>query len=181
VTSADPTFRHLADDVVFSGRVVTLSRSRFAAPDGNEFEREIVRHPGAVAVVAVHDGDVVLVRQYRAPLDRWLLELPAGLRDKDGEDPAETARRELIEEAGLAAGRMEHLCAMAAAPGMADEIVDIYLARDLSPVDTEADGVEEQWMTIERIPLDEARRRLDAGEFIDAKTVVGLHQYFARS
>lgn len=170
-----PGFEHLADTLLSQGRISRFVRGEFAAPDGSRFERDIVRHLGAVAVVAIVEGALVLVRQYRAPLERFLYEIPAGLRDVPGEDPADTARRELIEEAGLRAGTMEHLVTMAPAPGLTDELVDIYLAGDLHEVDAEAHGVEEEWMTMSRLPLDEVAAMIRSGEIIDAKTIVAVH------
>lgn len=164
----------MGDTTLSVGRISTFVRGDFVAPDGTAFQRDIVRHLGAVAVAAVIDGALVLVRQYRAPLDRFLHEIPAGLRDVPGEDPADTARRELVEEAGLRAGRMDHLVTMAPAPGLTDELVDIYVAGDLEPVEAEAHGVEEEWMTVESIPLDEVVSMITSGEIIDAKTIVAV-------
>ncbi len=153
----------------------TVARARYRAGDGTEFERDIVHHPGAVGVLPLHgDGTVTLVRQYRAALERDLLELPAGIRDVDGEDDAATAARELAEEAGLVAGKIDLLATFHNSPGFSDENVAIYLATDLHEIDHDRQGIEEEAMTIERMPLAAAYTLIDAGAITDAKTLVGL-------
>src|SRR5579862_3539435 len=108
--SAMTGFRRLGESREFEGHLFSVSKVRFADPDGEEFERDVVRHPGAVSVVAAaEDGSVTLVRQVRAAVGESVLEAPAGTCDVDGEDPAATARRELAEEAGLHAERLERL------------------------------------------------------------------------
>ena len=170
-----PGFAKLGEEELARGFRFTVVRARFRGPDGAEFERDVVHHPGAVAVLPLHDdGTVTLVRQFRAALDADLLELPAGLRDVEGEADATTARRELVEEAGLEAGQVELLATFHNSPGYCDESVAIYLATDLREVDHDRQGVEEQAMTIERLALDDALALVDAGEVTDAKTVIGL-------
>ncbi|MXY12147.1 MAG: NUDIX hydrolase [Acidimicrobiaceae bacterium] len=136
--------------------------------------RDVVHHRGAVAVVAVDGDDVVLLRQYRTPVEGELLEIPAGTRDVGGEDPAGTARRELAEEAGLACESLEELGTFFNSPGFCDELSHVFLATGLSEVPREPDGAEEEWMTIERVGLDEAIEMIDQGQIRDAKTIIGL-------
>jgi ADP-ribose pyrophosphatase len=168
-------FEKLAEEELFQVHIFRVARARFRGPDGEEFERHIIHHPGAVAVVPLHDdGTVTLVRQYRAALDHDLLELPAGTRDVDGEPEALTAERELIEEAGLAAGSIDHLVTMHNAPGMSDEAVTIFLARGLREVADDRQGAEELAMEVERIALDDALAMIDDGRITDAKTIIGL-------
>jgi ADP-ribose pyrophosphatase len=168
------TFRRAGEHTVWSGRVISAAVVQVEGPDGVH-EREIVHHPGAVAVVPWHDdGTITFVRQYRAALDAELWELPAGLRDVPGEPPEETARRELIEEAGLSPGTLEHLATFVNSPGFSDESVVVYLATDLSEVPHDRQGAEEQHMVIERIPAAEARAMVGDGRITDAKTVVGV-------
>lgn len=168
-------FEKLAEEELLRGHIFRVVRARFRGPDGEEFERHIIHHPGAVAVVPLHDdGTVTLVRQYRAALDHDLLELPAGTRDVDGEPEALTAERELIEEAGLAAGSIDHLVTMHNAPGMSDEAVTIFLARGLREVADDRQGAEELAMEVERIALDDALAMIDDGRITDAKTIIGL-------
>src|SRR5215210_247180 len=153
-------FRVLDSEQVYEGRVISLRRDTVTMPGGGSSVREIVHHPGAVAVVALDaDGRVVLVRQYRHPVGRHLWELPAGLRDSDGEPPLETAKRELAEEAQLAAARWSLLTTSYSSPGFCDEQVLIYLAEELADVER-PDGFvvehEELDMTLDRVPLDDA-------------------------
>jgi ADP-ribose pyrophosphatase len=174
------TFRRAGEHTVWSGRVVSAAVVSVEGPDGTH-EREIVHHPGAVAVVAWHgDGTITLVRQYRAALDAELWELPAGLRDVAGEPPDETARRELIEEAGLSPGTLEHLATFVNSPGFSDEAVVVYLATDLTEVPDDRQGAEEQHMVIERVAAADARAMVDDGRITDAKTVIGILMLVAR-
>jgi ADP-ribose pyrophosphatase len=139
--------------------------------------RHVVRHPGAVVVVPVDtDGaHAFLVRQYRAAVDRELLEVPAGKRDVDGEPPAETARRELSEEIGRRAGRLVLLSEFYNSPGFCDEYSYLYCALDLELL-AERDTVtaEEAAMTIERVPVAAVDELVASGELVDAKTIIGL-------
>jgi len=168
-------FRPLREDVVFDGWIIKVAKGTFEGPDGQEFERDIVHHPGAVAAVPLIGDDIVLVRQYRAALDQMMLEIPAGLRDVEGEPLEETARRELIEEVGLAAGSMELLTTIHNSVGFCDESITLFLATDLSPVERElTDSPEEQAMEIIRIPLLEAEQMILRGEITDAKTMIGV-------
>ena len=168
----------LARETVYEGRVISLERDTVAMPGGGESVREIVRHPGAVAVVAVDDEDrVVLVRQYRHPFREHLWELPAGLRDADGEPPLETAKRELAEEALLSAARWSLLTTSYSTPGFCDEKVLVYLAEELSDVERPEGFVvehEELDMTVERVPLDDAVQWVFDGGVRNASAVIGL-------
>jgi 8-oxo-dGDP phosphatase len=177
--AAEPhEYRVLASETVFEGHVFSLHRDTVAMPGGGDSVRDVVRHPGAVTVVALDDADrVVLLRQYRHPVGRYLWELPAGLRDSDGEPPLETAKRELAEEAQLAAGRWSLLTTHFSSPGFSDEMVLAYLAEDLSDVDRPEGFVvehEELDMTLERVPLADAVQRVFDGDIRNASTVIGL-------
>lgn len=145
------------------------------SPRGETFIRTYVDSPGAVAVVALDEhGSVTLVRQYRAPYDEEMLELPAGMRDVPGEDPLLTAGRELAEEAGLRATTWTKLGRCSSAPGITNSDVEIYLARGLTVVPAEPHGPEEETMTSEAIPLDRALELVHEGTIVDSKTVIGL-------
>jgi 8-oxo-dGTP pyrophosphatase MutT (NUDIX family) len=168
-------FTKLREVELVRSKVFRVVRSTFADQRGAEFERTIVQHPGAVAVVPLHDDRTVsLVRQYRPALEDDLLELPAGTRDVPGEDEQLTAARELAEEAGLAAGRMEHLITFHNAPGMSDETIAVFLARELRAVPHDRQSVEEHAMTVERLPLDGLLAMVGDGRLTDAKTIIGL-------
>ena len=176
---ADPVdtggFEHLTDEVIHDGVVISLVRAAFRAPDGSVFTREVVRHPGAVSVVALHaDDTVTLVRQYRAALDRELLELPAGKRDVPGEAPEITAARELAEEVGLRAGRLEPLAEFVNSAGFSDEYSYVFLGTHLTEVPEARQGLEEQHMVVERVPMAQVAGLIAAHEIVDAKTVIGL-------
>jgi 8-oxo-dGTP pyrophosphatase MutT (NUDIX family) len=177
--SAEPhEYRLLRTEKVYEGRVISLHMDTVAMPGGGAGIREVFRHPGAVAAVAIDDdGRVVLVGQYRHPVGARLWELPAGLRDTDGEPPLETAKRELAEEAGLAADRWSLLVTTYSSPGFTDEQVLIYLAEGLADVDRPEGFTvehEELDMSVARVPLDEAVQRVFDGDIRNATAVAGL-------
>lgn len=172
-------FRRLADEPVHTGHIWNVVVADFESPDGQRFQRDIVRSPGSVAVVPlVFDAEgvpsVVLVRQYRPAYERAIVEIPAGMRDVPDEDPADTGRRELVEEAGLAAGDITHLVDMLPSPGMTDAVCSIFLATGCTPAEHDRQGPEEHHMEVLHVPLDEALAMIDRGEIADAKTVCGL-------
>lgn len=135
----------------------------------------MVRHPGAVAVVPITSrGTVVLVRQYRGPVDQDLLEVPAGTRDVAGEPPEHTATRELAEEVGLRAGRLEPLCSFYNTPGFCDEQTVLYVASDLEPCETGRSGPEEHAMTVHEVDLCDVEQLLADGTLRDGQTILGL-------
>lgn len=135
----------------------------------------MVRHPGAVAVAAVDDGGrATLVRQLRPAVWAPVLEVPAGTCDVGGEAPETTAARELAEEAGLVADRLELLAVTCNSPGVSDQWTRIYLATGLRPCPTDRHGVEERWMTVERVALDDVEAMVADGRLVDQTTVVGL-------
>jgi len=157
---------------VFRGRIIELAVEDVELPNGNRAEMEIVHHPGGAAVVALDARQrVCLLHQYRHALGAWVWELPAGKLEPD-EPPAETARRELLEEAGVYAGRWDGLGEVISSPGVFTEVVHLYLARDLR---TGQDAVEDHEV-FERhwLPLEDALRDAVHGELVDAKTVIGL-------
>lgn len=169
-------FRKVAEREVWRGSLVAAGVGTHVAPDGSTFERDVVHHPGAVSVVPVVDGGdaVLLVRQYRAAVDMDLLEIPAGKRDVSGEPPEVTAERELEEEVGMRAGRIEKLAEFYNSPGFCDEHSHVFMALDLEPCETSFQGVEESHMTIERVAMADVPRLVTAGEITDAKTIIGL-------
>ncbi len=167
-------FRHLRDDLIHQGQVVGFYDSYFSAPDGSEIRRDVVRHPGAVSVVPVQDdGTVLLVRQYRAPLDDELIEIPAGKLDVAGEDLAAAAAREMAEEVGRA-GSLEPLVQLHHSPGFCDEHQTVFLGTNLVEVPSTADGVEEAHMEVMAVPLATAVDWVLDGTITDAKSMIGL-------
>lgn len=172
---SDHGFRRVDEEIVHHGHIVDMAVARFAGDDGHEFTRDVIRHPGAVGVLPLHaDGTVTVVRQYRAPIEAELVEIPAGIRDVPDEPLATTAARELAEEVGLAAGELEHLCAFHTAAGNTDELVHVFLATDLAEVDRDQQGPEEEAMTVERYPVDELVAMVERGDITDAKTIIGV-------
>jgi ADP-ribose pyrophosphatase len=174
---ADHGFRLLHEETLAEGYRIRLVRATFEAPDGSTFTREVVRDQRVVAMVPLLDDGrtVLLVRQYRGPVDRLMLEIPAGLCDVEGEDdPEVTAARELREEIGRAAGSFELLATMHQSAGISDEHALVYLARDLRKVPDDRQGPEEAGMTVEPFALDALDDAIASGIVTDAKTLVGL-------
>ena len=172
-------FRHLDDRLVHQGHVWHVAVGRFESPDGEVFQRDIVRSPGAVAAVPlVFDAEgnpsVVLVRQYRPAFDEVVLEIPAGMRDVPGAATEATAARELIEEVGLRAGSLVHLTDFYPSAGMTNSVLYLYLATELVPVERETHGPEEAHSEVIHLPFDAALRMVESGEIRDAKTMMGL-------
>jgi 8-oxo-dGTP pyrophosphatase MutT (NUDIX family) len=168
-------FRQLAEEPRFEGHLFKVRALTFADPEGGEFRRDVVRHPGAVSVVPAHgDRTVTLVRQVRVAVGENVLEAPAGTCDVDGEDPETTARRELEEEAGLTAGSLVRLGSVFNSPGYTDQRTILFLATDLAPCRTRPSGVEERWMSTERVALCDVEGLVAGGRLQDATTVVGL-------
>ncbi|MHB8430151.1 MAG: NUDIX hydrolase [Acidimicrobiales bacterium] len=165
----------MGERVLRRGWAISMVEAVFEDPEGNLFTRDVIRHPGAVAVVAITgSSSVVLVEQYRPALDRWILEIPAGTADVTGEGAEETAKRELAEEAGLAASRIEPLARCALTPGFCDQYSTIFLATDLRAVPTHRMGPEERHLRSTEVPLSEFDARVDGGSIIDASTILGV-------
>jgi ADP-ribose pyrophosphatase len=167
--------------VIHRGRTMTFRLDTIARADGRRHQREIVGHPGAVAIVALDDVDrVLLVRQFRTAAGRTLLEIPAGTLDVDEatgatEDPDEAAARELEEETGFRAGRWRKLGAFWTAPGFATELMHLYLASDLRPADEDRLGPDEdEALLLIRLPWPQAVAAAEDGRIADAKSIVGL-------
>ena len=179
MSGAEHGFRFLSEQQVHQGSVWRVVVADFQAPGGDTFGRDIVRSPGAVGVVPVvfdveGNASVVLVSQYRPSYEDVVLEIPAGMRDIEGEDVAGVARRELAEEAGLVAGDLLHLADIYPSPGLTDSVVAIFLATHCGETETDRHGPEEEAMEIALYPLEDALTMIDRGEIRDAKTVVGL-------
>jgi ADP-ribose pyrophosphatase len=171
-------FEVLSSEPRFSGAVFDVRTDAVRMPDGSVANRDVVVHPGAVAILALDsDGRVVMVRQYRHAVGSELLELPAGLLDVEGEPALTGARRELFEEAALSAESWAVLLDMYNSSGMSDEAIRVYLARDLTDIgeqDRFEPEHEEISMTVERYPLEELVRMALAGELVNATAVAGV-------
>lgn len=173
-------FRHLGDDERYQGDVIRVVRASYESPAGVAFERDVVRVRGAVATVPIvyarpgAEPEVVLIAQYRPTIGRVLLEIPAGIRDVDGEDDEANARRELLEEVGLVAAVVEPLVQVWQSPGMTDGDCAIYLADDCQPGERTPIGPEEEHSEIVRVSLKSALADVAAGVITDSKSVIGL-------
>jgi 8-oxo-dGTP pyrophosphatase MutT (NUDIX family) len=164
------SFERVESEEVYSGRIASVRNDRFRHADGAVVDREIVSHPGAVAVVA-HDGEHLwLVKQPREPVGDYLIELPAGKLDEEGEDALATAKRELAEEIGKAAKNWVHLTTFWSSPGFSDEAIHIYLATDLYDEHAHTDEVER--IEILKVPLSDLDDVIRSNK--DSKTLVGL-------
>lgn len=158
---------------VWRGRLLDVRRDRVRLPDGREGVREYITHPGAVVIIAVRDdGRIVFERQYRYPVERVMLELPAGKIDPD-EDPLQTAHRELREETGYAAAQWRHLGTMHPTIGYADERIEIFLAQQLIVLESNALD-EGEFLEVVILSLDEALAEVRAGRLTDGKTLSAL-------
>lgn len=169
-------FTRVGETVHYEGRMIRASSLHVEGPDGEVFDRDFVHHPGAVAVLPLlDDGSIVLVRQFRSALGRPTLELPAGVRDKDGEDAAGAAGRELAEETGYVADTLDELVTIHTAPGFSNEAVTIFVARGLTMHETDFDGIEEQHMSTVTLSREDVAQLTAAGELTDAKTLLAVH------
>lgn len=165
----DLTERTVESKTLFDGVIVTLKVDQAQLPDGKVATREVVEHPGGVAILALdEENNVTLVQQYRYPFHQVLLELPAGKLDA-GEDHRPAAIRELSEETGLEAGELTYLGHIYASPGFCDEALHMYLARDLTRARQHLD--EDEFLDVVTMPFDTLVEQVMSGEITDAKTV----------
>jgi len=186
LSDAVETWPVSATELIAKSSIVKLRRDTVRMPEGQDADRDVVEHPGAVAVLAIDDdGQVLLIRQYRHPISRLLWEIPAGLRDVPGEPLEETARRELLEEAGYLAADWHVLADIFTSPGFSTERLRVFLARELTHVpDAERDYVpnhEEAHLEIEWAALDVVVSRFLAGELHNGVTAVGVFAAYVAS
>ena len=165
------THQTLSRKTLYHGKIVDLYLDEVRLPDGREAVREVVEHSGGVVVLAIVEGDVLMVRQYRHPAGASLLELPAGKLEK-GEDPAVCAARELEEETGFRPGVVRELGRFYATPGYCSEIFYLYAAENLIPTAQKLD--EDELLEVERVPFHDAVAACFDGRIIDAKTALTL-------
>jgi ADP-ribose pyrophosphatase len=157
---------------IYDGRVIHLFVAEVKLANGGTSRRELVRHPGAVAVVALdEERNVLLVRQFRFAAGRVLTEIPAGTLEPS-EDPAVCAERELQEETGFRPGRLTAIGGLFVAPGYTTEYIHLFLAEDLTPSWLSMD--DDEAISVERVPLSDALAKIDSGEIIDGKSIAGL-------
>jgi ADP-ribose pyrophosphatase len=176
----DLTERVVDSKTIYRGSYLTFRIDTVERSDGSRAQREVVGHPGAVAILAIDEADrVLMVRQYRAPAGRILLEIPAGTLDVDDggaiENPDLAAPRELEEETGYRAGSLRLLASFWTAPGFATELMHLYLASDLRPADDARLGPDEdERLELERVTLGDAIAAVERGEIADAKSILAL-------
>ncbi len=162
----------LSSETIYQGKIVNLRLDQVELPNGRRTAREVVEHDGAVAVVPVTDrNEIIMVRQYRHPAGRELLEVPAGKIER-GEDPALCAGRELREETGFTAGEMKLLFSFYTTPGFTTEKMHLYLARELTYRGDHPD--EDEFIRLQFLPLEVALEMADRGEICDAKSIIGI-------
>ena len=162
----------LSEEIVYDGKLIKVVKEMVRLPDGRERPREIVRHPGAVALVPVDkEGNLLLVRQYRRAAGKVLLEIPAGTREP-GEDAEKCAQRELREEIGYNAGKIEHMGGFYSAPGFCTEYLECYLLTELTEGRDDADDDED--IEVVNLSAEEALEAIRSGEICDAKSIAGI-------
>ncbi|HZC73032.1 MAG TPA: NUDIX hydrolase [Jatrophihabitans sp.] len=174
--SESDAYEVVGSETKFKGSLLSVRVDDVRMSDGAVVQREVVAHPGAVAIVALDDdGNIILINQYRVPLGAQLDELPAGLLDVDGESALAAAQRELAEEARLVADEWAVLVDLHSSPGMTTEAIRVFLARDLSAAEGDfAPEHEEQTLTVSREPLPDAVRRVLSGGITNATAVAGI-------
>ncbi len=162
----------IASQTIYEGKIITVKVDEVRLPDGKTAKREIVTHPGAVAVLPLtDDGKMVAVRQFRKPLERTIVEIPAG-KLEPGEEPLTCAIRELEEETGYQASQFTHLSSFYTSPGFADELLHVYIATGLTPGTARPD--DDEYVEMLKLTLEEAHELHRQGEIRDAKTVLAL-------
>lgn len=162
--------KRIDGEIVFPGKRIYVIKDQVELPDGNTGIRIVVRHPGAVGIVALHEGQIVMVRQFRYAVGQALWEIPAGKLEA-GEDPIVCAQRELREETGYR-GDLVPLGKVFTTPGFSDEMIHLFLARNLTwdPLTPDAD----EFLSVEAIPWEEAVSKAEQGFFADGKTIIGI-------
>lgn len=164
----------ISKEQIFSGKVIDLYVEDVELPNGKTSKREIVKHPGAVAILAVtEEGKIIMVKQFRKPLERAIVEIPAGKLEK-GEEPEYTALRELEEETGYTAKKLTKITAFYTSPGFADEIVHVFLAEELSVLEEKRALDEDEFVEVMEVTLEDALKLVESREVYDAKTAYAI-------
>lgn len=164
----------LKTEHIYSGRIIQVQVDEVELPNGKTSTRELVKHPGAVAVIAITDDNkLVMVEQYRKPLEKLIVEIPAGKLEK-GEEPALCARRELEEETGYECESLELVSSFYTSPGFADEIIHVYVAKGLKQKENAAGLDEDEFVNVLEITLEEALEFIKEKRIFDAKTIFGV-------
>ena len=163
-----------SSEKLFSGRIIDLYLEEVELPNGKTSTREIIKHPGAVAVIAItKENKIVMVQQYRKAMERVLVEIPAGKLEK-GEQPEVTAKRELEEETGYTTESLQHLLSFYTSPGFADELVHLYFTEELEILTEKAELDEDEFVDVLEVTLEEAQEMIDNQRIFDAKTAYAV-------
>ena len=169
----DYTEKTLKTEDIYKGNIIKVQNLTVSLPNGKEATRDIVLHPGASVVIPISDkGELYMVKQFRKPLDFTTLELPAGKLDSVGEDPKVCAERELMEETGLSAGKLEHLISIHTTPGFCNEVIHMYTATQLTQGESCTD--EDEFLDVEKIHVNKLVDMILNHEITDAKTIIGI-------
>lgn len=164
----------ISSETIYEGRIIDVKKDQVRLPNGRTGTRELVKHPGAVGIIPITaDGRLIVVEQYRKPLERSIVEIPAG-KLEPGEEPAVTAVRELEEETGYGANDFTYLQTIATSPGFADEVIHLYIAKDLYKIEQPASPDEDEFVELMEISLEEAEEMMQDGRIYDAKTVIAV-------
>ena len=163
----------LKTEDIYKGNIIRIQKQTVSLPNGKEATRDIVLHPGASVVIPINDnGELYMVKQFRKPLDLTTLELPAGKLDSPGEDPKICAERELMEETGLTADKIEHLISIHTTPGFCNEVIHVYTASGLTQGEACTD--EDEFLDVERHHVSELVDMVLEHKITDAKTIIGI-------
>ncbi|GEK34451.1 NUDIX domain-containing protein [Kurthia sibirica] len=164
----------LSSKGIYKGRIINVKIDEVQLPNGKTSTRELVEHPGAVGIIPITaDNKLIVVEQYRKPLERSIVEIPAG-KLEPGELPEVTAVRELEEETGFGANRFTYLQTIATSPGFANEVIHLYIAQDLYDIEEPASLDEDEFVELMAITLEEAEEMIADGRIFDAKTVIAV-------
>ncbi|WP_456274155.1 NUDIX domain-containing protein [Bacillus sp. AK031] len=164
----------LSTEQIYQGKIIDLQVDEVSLPNGKTSKREIIKHPGAVAVIALtEEGKIVMVEQYRKALEKSIVEIPAGKLEK-GEEPKKTAERELEEETGYGCKNMKHLISFYTSPGFADELVHLYIAEDIFEIENASGADEDEFVELLEISLQEAQQMIEEQRIYDAKTAYAV-------
>jgi len=164
----------ISSQSIFQGKVISLQVDTVKLPNGETATREIVRHPGAVAVLALNNDRMLVVEQYRKPLGKSQVEIPAG-KLEPGEDPEEAAKRELEEETGYRCSSLKPLCSFYTSPGFADEFLYVYVAEGLEKGEARLD--EDEFLDCDSITLEQAQQYIRERRISDAKTITAVYAW----
>lgn len=165
----------ISSESIYKGKIIDVRIDDVTLPDGNRSKRELIDHPGAVAIIAITDkGKIVMVEQYRKALEKSIIEIPAG-KLEPGEKPEVTAKRELEEETGYQAETLDFVVSYYTSPGFANEIIYVYEARGLSEVEDQLDGDDDEFVELIEVSLEEAMDLINSQRIHDAKTIHAIY------